>query len=462
MNEKKDNDVTLPLTTQLNNPQILNSKVHKNINEYEFKKYKKRWVMLSLFCFYCALSTYQWVEYSIIANIVTRYYSVSALAIDCTSMTYMFYYIFLIIPGSYFSERIGLRWTNILGSFLVCFGSWIKIFSLNPDGFVITFIGQSFLAVSQIVILTVPGRLAAHWFPSTQLSTATSFGIFGNQLGVAFGFYFTPIIVKNHESIDEIGHDLSTLFWSMAILTTLGFIAVLIFFQSEPRLPPSQTRALQKAKHIENNDSIIKPLKRLFKNKSFMILCNSYGLGIGVLNAVGTLLNQIVLSHFKNAEEDAGRMGLGLILAGMIGSVTFGFILDKTQKFKETTVTVYSLTLLGQIFFAVALWVESKWMVYLAAIFLGFFLSGYLALGYEMCAEYTYPEAESISTGILNIANNIYGIILVIISGELMEIYGDIAVHICLCTSLFFGLIMTILTKDEQRRQDAKNSVQNN
>lgn len=79
-----------------------------------------------------------------------------------------------------------------------------------------------------------------------------------------------------------------------------------------------------------------------------------------------------------------------------------------------------------------------------------------------MCAEYTYPEAESISTGVLNIANNIYGIILVLISGELMEMYGDTAVHICLCTSLLFGLIMTILTKDEQRRQDAKNSVQNN
>lgn len=72
MNEKKDNDVTVPLTTQVNNPQILNNKVHKIINEYEFKKYKKRWLMLSLFCFYCALSTYQWVEYSIIANIVTR------------------------------------------------------------------------------------------------------------------------------------------------------------------------------------------------------------------------------------------------------------------------------------------------------------------------------------------------------------------------------------------------------
>lgn len=83
-------------------------------------------------------------------------------------------------------------------------------------------------------------------------------------------------------------------------------------------------------------------------------------------------------------------------------------------------------------------------------------MSGYLAVGYDICAEYTYPESESMATGILNIANNIYGIVLVILCGKLMEYYGDIAVHICLCSSLLFGFILTIFTKDEQRRQDAK------
>lgn len=83
-------------------------------------------------------------------------------------------------------------------------------------------------------------------------------------------------------------------------------------------------------------------------------------------------------------------------------------------------------------------------------------MSGYLALGYEMCAEYTYPEAESIATGILNVANNIYGIIMVLVSGILMEKYGDLGVHACLCGALFIGLIMTIMTKDETRRQDAQ------
>ncbi|CAD6244045.1 GSCOCG00013220001-RA-CDS [Cotesia congregata] len=427
-----------------------------NGDEINIKEYKKRWIMLGLFTIYTGLSTFQWVEYSIISNIISRYYNVSSLAVDMTSMTYMFYYVILVVPGSYMAERIGLRWTAILGSSFVCIGSWIKIFSVSPNGFITTFIGQSFLAVTQVVILTVPGRLAALWFPSRQISTATSLGIFGNQLGVALGFWLTPILVKNHEKLEDIGADLLKLFWTVAALSTASFILVVIY---EPKLPPSQTRKLQKINNSENKSGLIKPIKRLMTNKSYLILCNSYGLGVGVLNVVGTLLNQMFLIHFKNGEEDAGRLGLLIIVMGMFGSVIFGFILDKTHKFKETTVTVYFLTLLGQILFAIAMWIEIKWTVYLAATFLGFFLSGYLALGYEMCAEYTYPESESIATGILNIANNIYGIILVIISGKLMETNGDLAVHICLCVSLLFGFIMTVLTKDEQKRQDAQKKV---
>lgn len=84
-------------------------------------------------------------------------------------------------------------------------------------------------------------------------------------------------------------------------------------------------------------------------------------------------------------------------------------------------------------------------------------MSGYLALGYEMATEYTYPESETNSSGILNLTNNIYGIISVTILGKLMDYYeSDLIVHIMFSGILLAGLIMTIMTKDEQRRQDAR------
>ncbi|XP_025261827.1 feline leukemia virus subgroup C receptor-related protein 2-like [Camponotus floridanus] len=431
-----------------------------NVEPLKLKRYKKRWIILIIYMIYNGAGAYQWIEYSIITNVVTRYYGVSSLMVDWTSMIFMLLYVIFVIPVQYISDKCGLRWTAILGSGLICLGSWIKIFSIHTDNFYIVFIGQSIVGFSQTLVLPIPGRLAAQWFPSNELSTATCLGIFGNQMGVALGFLLPPIIVKNHENLDDTGNDLSRLCWTLVIITTTVFLLVLILFQEEPKLPPSESRALQKLNRSKRKGELIGPIKRLYKNKNFNMLCNSHGLSIGVLNAVSTLLNQIFLVHFENGEEDAGRIGLCMVISGTIGAVVLGIILDKTHKFKETAVTVYFLSLCGLVLFSVFIYCGIKWMVYVSSILLGFFMSGYFALGYELCTEYTYPESENLTAGILNIANNLYGMILVIILGILLKEYGDIPVHIVSSSILLFGFILTILTKDEQRRQDAKKKAQ--
>lgn len=55
---------------------------------------------------------------------------------------------------------------------------------------------------------------------------------------------------------------------------------------------------------------------------------------VGVFYAISTLLNQIVLTHYKDAEEDAGNIGFCLVVAGTLGSLCFGIVLDKTHRFK--------------------------------------------------------------------------------------------------------------------------------
>ncbi|XP_014233938.1 feline leukemia virus subgroup C receptor-related protein 2-like [Trichogramma pretiosum] len=427
--------------------------------EIIIKVYKRRWLMLSLYIFYAAIVAGQWIEYSIISNIVQRYYDVGGFAVDCTSMIFMLFYEIFIFPVTFLSERIGLRWSLVAGSALCCLGSWIKIFSVTRDGFYMTLFGQSIIAVSLVIMLILPGRVAAKWFASDELATATSLGIFGPQLGVSLSFLLPPIIVKNHVEVDDIGPDLAYMFWWIAGASTVSLVLMSMFFEEEPKLPPNATIAIQKSSQSQNKEGFMKPMKRLFTNKSFLILCNSYGINVGIFNALSTLLNPLFLMHFKNGEEDAGRIGLMIVLTGMFGSVTFGVILDRTHKFKETTVAVYFLTLCGQIFFAVAMFLEIKWMVYTSSIFLGFFMSGYLALGYELAAEYTYPESEAHSAGMLNIANNIYGIVLILILEIVLEHYSDVPVHVIFCSALFVGLIMTLVTKDEQRRQDARKSA---
>jgi hypothetical protein len=44
----------------------------------------------------------------------------------------------------------------------------------------------------------------------------------------------------------------------------------------------------------------------------------------------------------QNAEEDAGRIGLVMVLAGIVGSILGGVILDKTHRFKYVPSTEMS------------------------------------------------------------------------------------------------------------------------
>ena len=84
----------------------------------------------------------------------------------------------------YFDSQLpqGLRWAVLLGSFGTMVGSWIKVGSLSPDRFFVTFIGQTVTAASQIFILGIPPKLAAVWFGPNQVSSACAIGVFGNQV----------------------------------------------------------------------------------------------------------------------------------------------------------------------------------------------------------------------------------------------------------------------------------------
>lgn len=68
-------------------------------------------------------------------------------------------------------------------------------------------------------------------------------------------------------------------------------------FQDEPSLPPSETRALQKAR-CGIDESTVAPIGRLFSNGQFLMLCNEYGLVNASGSTTFTLLNQLYLNHF--------------------------------------------------------------------------------------------------------------------------------------------------------------------
>uniref|UniRef100_A0A0A9XGN9 Choline/ethanolamine transporter FLVCR1 n=1 Tax=Lygus hesperus TaxID=30085 RepID=A0A0A9XGN9_LYGHE len=422
-----------------------------NLVNKEIQVYKRRWLMLCLFVMYSMSNAFQWIQYSIIENIITKYYGVSPTWVEWTSMIYMISYMILIVPGSWALDKYGLKKCVVAGALGTCLGAWIKVFSTTQSGFPVTFAGQTVVAISQVFVLSVPARLAAVWFGTNEVSSACSIGVFGNQFGIAAGFLLPPMIVKDQGNMATMGFQLGIMFKGVAAFTSVLLALILFFFEEQPPVPPSQA-ALKQAEEVSD---FAGSLKRLMTNYGYVLLLVSYGINVGVFYAISTLLNKLILAHFPDGGEDAGRIGLSIVLAGTVGSVVCGVSLDKTHKFKEITLIVYSLSLIGMTGFALLLDCGHIIVLYIMAGALGFFMTGYLPVGFEFAAELTYPEPQGTSVGLLNGICQVFGVLFTMGYSWLIESQGTVWGSMYLDSTLAVGVIMTLIIPKDYRRYRA-------
>ncbi|KAM9708399.1 choline/ethanolamine transporter flvcr2a isoform 3-T4 [Menidia menidia] len=416
--------------------------------------YKRRWIIVFLFSAYSLSNAYQWIQYGIISNIVLKFYRVDGFAVDWLSMIYMLTYIPFIFPATWLLDRKGLRLTALAANALNCAGTWIKVASAGPNLFWVTMLGQFMSSLAQVFILGMPSSLASTWFGADEVSTACSIGVFGNQMGIAIGFLVPPILVPNLDDMDELAYHIRIMFYISAGVATFIFVLVVIVFQERPEIPPTQSQA--QARSIQPDEySYMASIMRLLRNKPFMLLVISYGLNVGCFYAISTLLNRMIIEHYPGEEVNAGRIGLTIVIAGMGGSLICGVWLDKTKTYKQTTLAVYILSLVGMVVYAFTLSLGHLWVVFITSGLLGFFMTGYLPLGFEFAVELTHPESEGTSSGLLNCSAQIFGIIFTIGQGKIIDAWGTFAGNIFLCVFLLIGTIMTGFIKSDLRRQKA-------
>lgn len=145
--------------------------------------YKRRWMIVLLFSSYSLCNSFQWIQYGIINNIFMHFYGVKTFTIDWMSMIYMLTYIPFIFPVTWLLDKKGLRVIALVATALNCAGTWIKVASVRPNLFAVTFLGQFCCSFAQVFILGMPSRIASVWFGSEEVSTACAIGVFGNQVG---------------------------------------------------------------------------------------------------------------------------------------------------------------------------------------------------------------------------------------------------------------------------------------
>lgn len=417
--------------------------------------FRRRWLMLLIFVLVFMTNAFQWIQFSIINNLITKYYGVESSTVDWTSLVFMVVYIPFIIPGAWIMDRLGLRVTVLLGAIGTTSAAWINAVGVAPDLFYVVLIGQTVASVAQIFLLGVSPNVAAVWFGADQVSLACSIGVFGNQIGVALGFLIPPMLVHDHENPEDIGTDLRFMLYIIAGFCTALLCAVFFGFQAKPPVPPSGAQCCSAKQSSGSFSGYFTSLKKIITNHGFMLLFLSYGINVGVFYAMSTLLNQTVLLHFPGEEKNAGRIGLTIVVCGMFGSVLFGAILDKTHKFKETTLATYVCALAGMVAYTFTFQLEYIPVTFIAAGTAGFFMTGYLPVGFEFGTELTYPEPEVTSAGLLNASAQIFGIIFTLLGGWLLATYGSMVCNGLLSAALLIGFVMTFPIRSDLRRQKA-------
>lgn len=66
-------------------------------------------------------------------------------------------------------------------------------------------------------------------------------------------------------------------------------------FKERPKIPPS----FAQVKQLEEAKDVWKSIVEIFTQKSFILMCLSYGLSLASQNALITLLNQMIENNFK-------------------------------------------------------------------------------------------------------------------------------------------------------------------
>ncbi|XP_055382441.1 uncharacterized MFS-type transporter C09D4.1-like [Condylostylus longicornis] len=429
-------------------------------SKIEIKLLQSRWLYMIICIIFTAISYMQWIQFSIIANLLVDFYKVSSNAVDWTSLVFMICYVFLVLPVSYFLDTKNSRQTALYGCFGTALGSWIKMFALNPNKFYILMIGQTIVAISQIFILQVPQTLSAVWFSPNEAFTVSGLAAFGGQLGIALGFFITPWLVKRNGAATDIRLGIENICIFTACLSTIILVIVFIGFKGKPKYPPSTVQAILRTTSVQNKDSWKASLNSL-KNKTLHLLLLSYGIHTGVQNSFSTLLNQIILNYFPNSEQDAGNIGAILISTGLFGSLIFGFIIDMMQQYKSTALWVSRFSVVGMIFFYLALESKSKILLYISSMILGFFMTGYQTVGQELALEIEYYNTESPVAALLNISSHVFGITFTVLLSWIEMQFGTWLEHICFILLLVLGTIFIGKSKFETNRKFVHEEIAN-
>lgn len=331
-------------------------------------------------------------------------------------MIFMILYPFACVPEAYITDNISTSIGLRIPAILTIIGSFVKIF-INSHLF-FAYLGQILIASFQPAILNSPAKIASLWFDQETRVLITSICCGSNTIGVLFGYLIHGFVVDANIPDAPTYHTQFAKYMLVEfIITTVLCLPMLLLIKEKPDIPPSLSQSKYKSPPLK--ESIV----LLFKNKEFMKLLISTTCIVGYVNIIGTIINSYLTLY--NISDDATTYTAAVAnLCGIISSVVVSAIVDKQKQYKKVLMVLNIAACVFMLLLTIILEQAGKGAAIVAGFGYTLVISSIVPIyttGMDYVCELTYPVGESYSEGLIMSANQIMGIIGILICDTFME-----------------------------------------
>jgi FLVCR family MFS transporter 7 len=331
----------------------------------------------------------------------------------------------------------GLYVTLLVGALLTATGALLRYIVAACDAsspvpksilYGVTLLGQILASFAQPLFVNVPAHLSAAWFPVNERDVATTLGSMFSPIGNAVGSLLPVLLVTTQNNGSVQGMDTLTLveFVICAVSALMSYALV----RDAPPTPPSQS-ATEVVAALANTPStstnlgatlrkLSQETRELAADQNYVLLWTTFSLGVGVFNAVLTLVNQLV-KPYGYSNDDAGTCGAALIVVGLLGAGLVSVLLERTRKYREIVKWGFTCCFCAIVIVTCMLRENNLGPLIFSFALLGFVLLPMLPASYEFSSEITYPIPPDLSVGLLLVGGNVIGIPLTYIIAALIE-----------------------------------------
>jgi MFS family permease len=376
---------------------------------------KYRWVVLTALMMISIMSQIQWLTHAPIARAADVFYAghfnpASFFNVDFMASSYMFIYIILSIPASYFIDTHGIVKGVGLGAILTAVGGAIKAISGHSFAMVIT--GQLILAIGQPLVMNAATALTARWFPLKERAIATGLATLSLYIGILIAMVVTPLLIVSKASDPNYGNGIDSMLKIYGIITVVLSVTGMILLSEKPATPVSSEPVIS-LKFMEG-------IKHIFRLRDMWMMVILFTIGLGIFNAISSMVDSI--AEYLGVVDSNGMIGGLMLIGGIIGAIIVPLLSDYFRKRKLFLVICIVGMVPGVAGIALAPALtgghganpEAAYTIALISSFmLGFFVMSAGPIGFQYSAEVASPAPESTSQGLLIWVGQISGIIMV-------------------------------------------------